>query len=147
MNKIFIYYSLSGNGDSVANYLMNKGIDIRKVLLKKEFPKSKFGSIMKGGFLASINYKSKLLDFNSDISSYNHIIIGTPIWNSRISTPINTVLSKLDLTNKELTFILYSASGSDNKAMERINKEYPNANIINLREPKKNDFASELSNI
>ena len=35
MNKIFIYYSLSGNGDSVANYLMNKGIDIRKVLLKK----------------------------------------------------------------------------------------------------------------
>lgn len=139
MKKIFIYYSLTGNGDKVANHLMSKGIDIRKVLLKKPFPTSKFGSIMKGGFLATINHKSKLLDFNSDISSYDEIIIGSPIWNSRLSCPINTVLSKIDSDNKKLTFILYSASGKDNKAMERIKELYKDAKIINLLEPNQNE--------
>lgn len=132
MNKIFIYYSHSGNGDKVANYLMTKGIDIRKVIAK-DLPKGKFGSIMTGGFLATINHKTKLIDFNSDINSYDHVIIGTPIWNSRLSCPINTVLSKLDLTNKKLTFILYSATGNDNKAMKKIKKLYPNANILILK--------------
>lgn len=145
--KIFIYYSLSGNGDKIANYLMQKGIDIRKVLLEKDMPKSRAGSILKGGFLASINYKSKLKDFNDNIDSYDEVIIGSPIWNSRLSSPINTVLSKLDLSNKKVTFILYSASGKDNKAMNKINKIYPNANIINLCEPSKNDFSDKLSNI
>ena len=145
--KIFIYYSLSGNGDKIANDLMQKGIDIRKVLLEKDMPKSKAGSLLKGGFLASINYKSKLKDFNDNIDSYDEVIIGSPIWNSRLSSPINTVLSKLDLTNKKVTFILYSASGKDNKAMEKIKKLYPEANIINLCEPLKNDFSDKLSNI
>ncbi len=145
--KIFIYYSLSGNGDKIANDLMQKGIDIRKVLLEKDMPKSKAGSLLKGGFLASINYKSKLKDFNDNIDSYDEVIIGSPIWNSRLSSPINTVLSKLDLTNKKVTFILYSASGKDNKAMEKIKKLYPEANVINLCEPLKNDFSDKLSNI
>ena len=94
---------------------------------------------MKGGFLATINHKSKLLDFNNDVSSYDEIIIGSPIWNSRLSCPINTVLSKIDLNNKKLTFILYSASGNDNKAMERIKELYKDAKIINLLEPNKNE--------
>lgn len=146
MNKIFIYYSNTGNGDKIANYLMNKGVDIRKVMAKP-LPKSMFGSIMKGGFLATINHKTKLFNFNSNINDYDHIIIGSPIWNSRFSCPINAVLSQIDLTNKELTFILYSASGKDNKAMEKIKKLYPNANIINLKEPNENDFTSELENL
>ncbi len=147
MKKIFIYYSLTGNGDKIANILMKKGIDIRKVISKDKMSKGKFKMIMQGGFLASINHKSKLLDFNEDISSYDEIIIGSPIWNSRFSCPINTVLSKLDLTGKQLTFILYSGSGKDNKAMKKINKLYPEARIINLCEPKKLEEINELDNI
>ena len=138
MKKIFIYYSLTGNGDKVANYLMNKGIDIRKVIADYKVSKSNFGLIMKGGFLAGINYKAKLIDFNDDINAYDEVIIGSPIWNNRFSCPINTVLSKLNLENKKITFILYSASGKDNKAMIKINKLYPEAKIINLLEPKDN---------
>lgn len=145
--KIFIYYSLSGNGDKIANILMQKGIDIRKVLLEKEMPKSKSGSILKGGFLASINYKMKLKDFNNDINSFDEVIIGSPIWNSRLACPINTVLSELDLTNKKVTFILYSGSGKDNKAMDKIKKNYPHADIINLQEPLKYDFSDKLNNL
>ena len=38
MKKIFIYYSLTGNGDVVAGYLKNKNYDIRKVITKEPLP-------------------------------------------------------------------------------------------------------------
>ena len=65
MKKLFIYYSLSGNGDVVADYLKNKKYDIRKVIMKDKIPKSYIGQILTGGFLAGINHKAKLDDFNN----------------------------------------------------------------------------------
>ena len=138
MKKIFIYYSLTGNGDIVADYLKNKDYDIRKVITKEPLPKNFILQILMGGYKAMINYEDKLIDFNSDIIKYDEIYIGSPIWNSRLSSPINTVLKSLDLNNKKLTFILYSGSGKALKATELIKKDYPNANIINIKEPKKN---------
>ena len=137
MKKLFIYYSLSGNGDIVADYLKDKKIEIRKVNIAYKFPKSFFLRIMVGGFKALINYKEKIIDFDYDISKYDEILIGSPIWNDRLSTPISTILDKLDLQNKKITFILYSGSGKNIKATEFINKNY-NARIINLKDPKKN---------
>lgn len=49
---------------------------------------------------------------------------------------LNTLLSKLDLNKKKVTFILYSGGGSAPKAIKKINKKYK-ANIIELKEPKK----------
>ena len=137
MNKLFIYYSLSGNGDVVADYLKDKKIEVRKVNIAYKFPKSFFLRIMTGGFKTIINAKEKIIDFDYDISKYNEIIIGSPIWNDRLSTPISTILNKLNLDNKKVTFILYSGSGKTKKAEEFINKNYK-AKIINLKEPKKN---------
>lgn len=42
MKKIFIYYSLTGNGDEVANYLKNKGYDTRKIEVEKPLPNNFF---------------------------------------------------------------------------------------------------------
>ena len=60
MDKVFIYYSLTGNGDVVANYLKEKGIDIKKVISKDRMPKNKFFSILKGGFQATIEKEAKI---------------------------------------------------------------------------------------
>jgi len=137
MKKIFIYYSLSGNGDEVAAYLKNKNIDIRKVETNKPLPNNVVLRILSGGFLAGINHKDKLDNFNSNISEYDEVIIGSPIWNDRLSCPINTVLDEIDLVGKKTIFILYSGNGYAKKAQEKINSEYPNAKIIHIKEPKK----------
>ena len=138
MKRLFIYYSLSGNGDVVANYLKEKQIDIRKVIPKKELPHNMFLRIMTGGFLAGINHKDELIDFNSDISNYDEIIIGSPIWNGRLSCPINTAIDKIDLNNKKITFILYSGSGDAPKTNKILKEKYNDINIIHLKEPKNN---------
>lgn len=149
MKKLFIYYSLTGNGDVVADYLSKHNVDIRKVITKKKMPKSFALRIMSGGFKASINYKDKLKDFDNNINDYGEIIIGTPIWNDRLSSPINTVLSKLNLTNKKLTFILYSGSGKSEHATNKIKALYKDANIINITEPlkHKDEVIKSLKNI
>ena len=137
--KLFIYYSLSGNGDTVANYLKEKHIEIRKVIPQKELPKNMVARILTGGFLASINYKDKLKDFDNKLAKYEEVIIGSPIWNGRLSTPINAALDKIDLTDRRPVFILYSGSGSAPKADKMIKSKYPHATIIHLQEPKKNN--------
>ena len=106
MKKIFIYYSLTGNGDAVAEYLNKKGYDTRKVITKEPLPNNFILRILSGGFKATISHKDKLIDFNNDIKKYDKVVIGSPIWNSRISSPINTVLNNLDLKNKKLIKII-----------------------------------------
>ena len=139
MKKIFIYYSYTGNGDAVAEYFKEKGFEIRKVIPQKPIPKNRALGIIVGGYKATVGYKDKLCDFNSDLSDYDEVWIGSPVWNARLSSPINTVLSELDLTGKKVTFVLYSASGFAAKAEEKIHKEYPEARVIELKEPKRDE--------
>ena len=137
MKKIFIYYSLTGNGDKVADYLKEKNYEVRKIEVEKPLPNIFILRILTGGFKALINYKEKLKNFNNDIEEYEEIIIGSPIWNSRLSTPVTSALKKLNLDNKKITFILYSGSGEAKKATSFISSNYSHAQIINIKEPKK----------
>ena len=149
MKKIFIYYSLTGNGDMVSDYLKNKGVEIRKVDTLEKLPKNFILRIMTGGYKAMIGYKDKLDNFDNDISKYDEVIIGSPIWNSRLSSPINTVLDNTNLKDKNVTFILYSGSGEAKGATKRIKNEYPNAKIIDIKNPlnNKEDMVNKLNNI
>lgn len=145
MSKLFIYYSYSGNGEVVANHIKDKVAEVRRIERKKKLPKNTFGLMMTGGFLAGTKHKDKVLDYDKNIESFDEIIIGSPIWNARIASPINTVLSDLDLKDKKVTFIFYSGSGEAKATVKRIKKEYPEARYIILKEPKK--YPEQLDNL
>jgi len=136
MEKIFIYYSITGNGDEVAKRMLGKGYEVRKVVEKNKPPKSKFFFILSGGFRAGINSKGKLVEYDNDVSKYEEVVIGSPIWNGRLSPAINAVIANTNLENKKLTFVLYSGSGEGKAANKKINKLFPSAKIIFLKEPK-----------
>lgn len=136
MRKLFIYYSFSGNGDVVAESLKEQGFEIRKVESKLKLKKSLFLQIMKGGFLAGIGAKPKLINYDNNVDGYDEIYIGSPIWNGRLACPVNTVLRDTNLKNQKVTFVLYSGSGTAKQADKKINKLYPDARIIHLQQPK-----------
>ena len=138
MAKLFLYYSHTGNGDLVAEELKKQGYDIRKVEKKHPLPKSFFWSVFIGGFLSGINHKDKLKDFDTSLQGYDEIVIGSPIWNAKFSSPINTVLSTVSFEGKKVSFILYAGSGEGPKAIERIQKEFPQSEFVVLKEPNKN---------
>ena len=125
--------------------MQEKGYDIRKVETVKSLPKSFFWGMMVGGFQAGAKKKAALKEFDQDISNYEEIVIGSPIWNGAFTPAINSVLSLLDLSNKKLSFVFYSGSGEGKKAVKRINKEYPNTPYIFLKDPKK--YPEELNKL
>ena len=145
MNTIFIYYSYTGNGDVLAKAFEEKGIETRKLKPKKTLPKSFFFGMLAGGFRAWSKSKDVLIGFDDDIASFDHIILGSPIWNGRVSCPMNGALSRLDLAKKKVTFLFYSGSGEGKKALARIQKQYPSAEILFLQEPKK--YPEQLTKI
>ena len=145
MKTLFVYYSNTGSGDVVAECLKEQGAEIRKVLPKKPLPRSFFLSVMTGGFLAGIGYKMPLKGFDPSIEGFDRIVVGSPIWNGRISSPINSVLKEMDLSVLPVTFVFYAGSGEGKSAAKRIKKNYPNADVIFLKEPKK--YPEELEKI
>lgn len=136
MSKLFIYYSFSGNGDVVAKALEEKGFKIRKVESKFKLRKNIFLQMMKGGFLAAVGVKPKLINYNNKVDGYDEIYIGAPIWNGRLACPVNTILRDTNLDGKKVAFILYSGSGTAKYADKKLNKLYPEAKLIHLQQPK-----------
>ena len=145
MAKLFIYYSLTGSGDLVSKKMLEKGYEIRKVSEKKKMPKKFFFMVLAGGFRAGVGLKGKLVGYNNDVSSFEEVVIGSPIWNGRFPPAINSVLAHTDFTNKKLTFVFYSGSGEGKPAEKKVKKLFPDAQIVFLKEPKK--YEKELEKI
>ena len=144
MKNLFIYYSLTGNGDKVAEELKKQGYEIRKVKSKIKYPKSLLPLMMKGGYRAMTEKKDPLQDFDSNITKYDKIVIGSPVWDDRLAPATNAILDKLDLKDKNVSFILYSGSGQAQKAIEKIQGLYNKEPVI-LKAPKK--YPQELAKL
>lgn len=134
--KLFVYYSLSGNGEAVAARMAGLGYTCRRAVPEKPMPKAFFLRIMKGGFLAGIGAKEKLRDFDASAEGADEVAVGSPIWNGRLTPAVNAVLSGMDLTGRRVRFVLWSASGEAAPAVKRLAKEYPGADVTILKEPK-----------
>ena len=146
MKKLFIYYSYTGNGEIVGEYFKNNEYDVYKVKAKKRVvPKSFFFGMLVGGFKATVGSKPEIEEINIDLASYDKIVIGSPIWNARLAPVTNSLLEKLDLKDKDVSFVLYSGSGAGKKALKKINEKFPGASVTFLKEPKK--YNEELNKI
>ena len=137
MKRLYIYYSLTGNGELIANTLRYENFDIRRIEPRRKLPKFFPLRILVGGYKATKNIKDELLPYNKDISIYDEILIGTPIWADRLSSPINQLLTELDFTNKKVSFLFYSGSGEAKEATNQVNQLFDNPNILILQEPMK----------
>ena len=137
MKKLFLYYSFTGNQELVAGLLAEKGYELRRVIEKKKMPKSFFGIMMAGGFRAGLGLKGKLVDYDNDVSEYDEIVIGSPIWNGRFPPAINAVLKQTDFSGKKLSFLFCSGSGEGKKAEQKAKKLFGDVRILFLQEPKK----------
>ena len=139
MSKLFIYYSLTGNCDLVAEKFKDKGYELRKVVEKKKMPKKFFWMVLGGGFRAGLGLKGKLVNYDNDVSKFDEIVICSPIWNGRFPPAINSVLAETDFSSKKLSFIFCSGSGEGKKAEEKVKKIFSNSLILFLQEPKKHE--------
>lgn len=122
MKKYFVYFSFTGNGDFLASLLKEKGYEPVKLELVKSAKKIGFFTILKYGGRAMSHKKEKLLPINLELKEDDEVIIGSPIWNDRLCTPITTFLSEHELNKETTTFIVYPAGESTKKSLKQIEK-------------------------
>ena len=120
MNKYFIYFSATGNGDFLASELKQNGYTPIKVEMVKKIKKVGFWFIFHYGGRATFNKKEKIKPLNLELKEDDVVVIGSPIWGDKLSTPINTVLKQLSLNKDTTRFVLYPAGEGTKKSLLQI---------------------------
>jgi hypothetical protein len=138
MGKIFIYYSATGNGDAIASFLKQKGYAILKIDMAKPFGKSHLFKMIHYGRRSIAHSEETLAPYTVDLSTFDLILIGSPIWGGHISSPMYTFLKKNPLGDKTVIGIFYSMGGKMKKAPAELTSFCPSAKSVSIESPLAN---------
>lgn len=131
MKALVIYYSLEGNTKLVAEKIAETtSADIISLTVSKKYPTDGFRKFMWGGKSVVFGEKPALLNSNIDLSLYDTIIIGTPIWAGTYAPPIKTFLSQYKITNKNVALFVCHSGGGAEKCFKKIHDAIPDNNFI-----------------
>ena len=143
--KYFVYYSATGNGDFLADRMKEKGYQPVKVEMVKPIGKMSFFKIFRYGGQAMRGKKAKIKELNLELKEDDIVVIGSPIWNDRLSTPINAVLAKFDFNKETTQFLFYPAGSEAKKASKQITKKgFKKLPIVYIWPLKNQDKAKEV---
>ena len=127
MKRLVIYYSLSGNTRSAAEKIAeNLGADLIQIDFVKPLPKGTAGQMFEGGKQATFGMKPEIKGMPTDVSQYDEIIIGTPIWAGKAASPFNTVFTNKDVCEKVVAVFTFSGGGDNDKCIEALSKKLSN---------------------
>ena len=145
MNKYFVYFSATGNGDFLASELKQYGYTPIKVEMVKSIKKVGFWFILKYGGRATFKKKDKIKPVELELKEDDLVVIGSPIWGDHLSTPINMLLTQLSFNKETTKFVLYPAGEDTKKSLVQIQKLGFIQEAIVISYPlKKMDAAKEL---
>lgn len=148
MKRVVLYYSFTENTKEAAEKIADElQVDIIRIETVKGMPKGKFGQMMFGGMKASFGMCPAIKKVPKDVSSYDEIILGTPVWAGKNAPAINTLLKKYKLSDK-ITAVFTSSGGGDNdKCIEKLSKKLPNLkNTVALADRNNKKVAPENEN-
>ncbi|KXA90705.1 hypothetical protein AKJ62_00005 [candidate division MSBL1 archaeon SCGC-AAA259D14] len=110
MRTLVAYYSRSGNtrfvAENIADFL---GADVEEVIDKSD----RSGPIgwIKSGIHATLELDTEIEKLEYSPSNYDLVILGSPVWNKRITPAMRTYLKKSNFSNSEIAF--FNTNDSD----------------------------------
>jgi flavodoxin len=113
MKSVVIYYSYSGNTAAVAGVLADEiGADLVKT--EDVIKPGKFKAYVLGAVAARKEKAWPVKPLNIDLSGYNRVFIGAPVWWGKQAPEINGVIDQLDLKGKKVVvFVTLGGHNSD----------------------------------
>ena len=123
MKTLIVYYSLEGNSEYVAKKIEEKlSCDILKLVPKKKMHTSGFSKFFWNGKSAVMAEKPELEPYSVNLSDYDRIIFGFPVWAGTFAPPLRTFVSEnaSDLRDKHISaFACQSGAGAE-KAFSKL---------------------------
>jgi flavodoxin len=144
MKSLVVFYSRTGNAKFVAETVAAElGSDLEEIIDMKN-REGKLG-YLSGGSDAARGKETKIAETKRSPADYDLIVVGTPVWASRITPAIRTYLGKNDLSGKKVA-VFFTQGGSKPQSIDRIKALMPNSSIIgelSLNSPLGNKEESE----
>ena len=117
MKTLIVYYTLEGNTHYAAKKIAAKlGADVLRIKPVKTYPRKGFKKFFWGGKSAVMAEKPELEPYDVDLSVYDEIIFGFPVWAGTFTPPLRTFIleNKENLKNKTIAaFACQSGSGAE----------------------------------
>lgn len=117
MKTLIIYFSLEGNTEYAAERIAEKlSADKLKLVPTKKLATSGFSKFFWNGKSAVMAEKPELEPYNVELSSYDQIVFGFPVWAGTFTPPIRTFVSDNieSLKNKHISaFACQSGAGAE----------------------------------
>lgn len=123
MKRLIVYYSLEGNTHFIAESMERiLGADLLRLESRKEYADKGAGKYIWGGKSAVMKEKPKLKPYHVNLSQYDEIIIGFPVWASTFAPPIRTFVheNKTVLKRKRIAAYACQAGSGAEKAFEKL---------------------------
>ena len=143
-STLMVYYTLDGNTGFVAKKLYGLiDMDVERLKVTKEPPKSGPGKILAGGRSALRKEDPGLIPLAADVGSYYDIVIAFPVWAGTWPPAVEAFLNAYPVTRKNIYIIACSGSGNAEKAIAKLSERLTGSgNIIlgtlSLKSPLKN---------
>lgn len=117
MKRLIVYFSLEGNTEYIADELSKTlSADKLKLIPKKAYATSGFSKFFWGGKSAVMAEKPELEPYEADLTAYDEIIFGFPVWAGTFTPPLRTFIieNKAALKDKKIAaFACQSGSGAE----------------------------------
>lgn len=127
--KLVIYYSYTGHTKMIAENIQKKlQCDILEIKPVKEYSKDYNQVVSEEQNNESSHKKPEIQKVDKDLSKYDEIIIGSPVWWYTIAPVIRTFLSENDLTGKVIRPFATNA-GWLGQTFNEIQKLCPNSKV------------------
>ena len=132
--KLVAYFSASGNTEKIAKMIAEEGgFDLHEITPKVAYTKADLDWMNKKS-RSSVEMSDKKLrpeikDEDIDISAYDEILIGFPIWWYVAPTIINTFLEAHDFTGKKIVLFATSGGSGFGNAVKELQPSAPGAQI------------------
>lgn len=129
-NTLILYFSMSGNTETVANYIHDQiGGDIIKLETEQTYPEDYDELVDYARDEQRENARPALATVIENINQYDTIFLGYPNWWGDMPMPIYTFLDQYDLSNKTIApFITHGGSGLSGTP-DNIQEEEPEATV------------------
>ncbi|MGI6222871.1 MAG: flavodoxin family protein [Prevotella sp.] len=110
MKTLVVYYSLTGNTESIAKQIADKlGADIEKIDVVRPYEGSYQQIVDEANNEVQREYQRPIKPLKHSLKDYDRIIVGTPTWWYKMSSPILTFLSNNDFTGKTVVPFMTNA--------------------------------------
>jgi len=136
MNKVLVcYFSASGVtkgvAESICRAIEGELFEIEPVKKYTEADLNWMDKQSRSSIEMNENVKPDIVNKVSNLSDYNKVCIGFPIWWYKEPTIIDKFLEENDMTNKEIFVFVTSGSSSIDSTYKSLKENFPNLNFVN----------------